>query len=383
MKHPRWSVPCILFASTWAVLLPCVGAIANQAVDGKPWPVEKAKAWGEQQGWLVGCNFIPSTAINQLEMWQADSFDPATIDRELGYAESLGFNSVRVFLHDQLWLQDAKGFLDRMDRFLDIASRHHIRTMFVLFDSCWRPGFKLGKQPSPVPFTHNSGWVQNPGREVLANFEKYSHLKEYTQGVLRRFGKDPRVVVWDVWNEPDNTDGDQLVDPKTDVKFKERQVARLMARAFYWAREANPSQPLTSGLWKGNWGPGKQFRHIEQLQVDGSDVISFHTYQDAKELGRMIGELGRFGRPVICTEYMARPHGSTFDPNLGLLRSRGVGAYCWGLVAGKTQTMYPWDSWNTKYTAEPPLWFHDVFRNDGSPYDAKEVEYIRRITSGK
>ena len=113
------------------------------------WSVEKANDWAKQTGWLVGCNFIPSTAINELEMWQADTFDPKTIDRELGWAQGLGFNCVRVFLHDLPWQQDSKGFLDRMDQFLTLADKHHIKVMFVLFDSCWNPDPKLGKQPAP------------------------------------------------------------------------------------------------------------------------------------------------------------------------------------------------------------------------------------------
>src|SRR5262245_50795470 len=114
-----------------------------------PWPAGKANRWLERQGWLAGCNYLPATAINQLEMWQADTFDSDTIDRELGYAEHLGFNSLRVFLHHLLWEQDAKGFLQRMDRFLDLAAKHKIGVMFVLFDSCWDPHPRLGKPPAP------------------------------------------------------------------------------------------------------------------------------------------------------------------------------------------------------------------------------------------
>src|SRR3954454_1767268 len=126
----------------------------------RQWSVEQAEEWYEKQPWLVGCNFGPSTAINQLEMWQADTFDLKTIDRELGLAEGLGFTSIRVFLHHLLWEQDQEGFQKRMERFLDIADRHKIGVMFVLFDSVWDPHPKLGKQREPQPGLHNSGWVQ-------------------------------------------------------------------------------------------------------------------------------------------------------------------------------------------------------------------------------
>jgi len=115
------------------------------------WSEKAANDWYRKQPWLVGSNYIPGTAINQLEMWQADSFDPATIDRELGWAEGIGMNTMRVFLHDLAWQQDAQGFLHRMDTFLAIAARHRIRPVFVLFDSCWDPAPTPGRQRAPVP----------------------------------------------------------------------------------------------------------------------------------------------------------------------------------------------------------------------------------------
>src|SRR6202000_123696 len=123
----------------------------------------------------------PRSAINPLEMWQADTFDPKTIDQELGWAQGLGLNPGRVFLHNLLWQQDSQGFLNRIDQFLTIADKHHIRVVFVLLDSCWDPNPRLGKQHEPRPHVHNSGWVQAPGREVLADASRWDELKSYFQ----------------------------------------------------------------------------------------------------------------------------------------------------------------------------------------------------------
>jgi hypothetical protein len=372
------SQPCMLvFVIIAAVgLLPRWTAGAEEGAGR--WPAAKANAWLDRHGWLFGCNFIPSTAVNQLEMWQAETFDTITIDRELGYAESLGMNSVRVFLHDLLWKQDSTDFIQRLDKFLEIADRHHIGAVFVLFDGCWHPVPKLGKQPAPILFTHNSGWVQSPGRDVLLHPEKYPRLKEYTIGMLRRFGKDRRVQVWDVWNEPDNLN--ENANGKLELKNKREFVGPLLLQVFSWAREADPSQPLTSAVWfSGKWGDMEGLTPIERIQLGNSDIVSFHCYDKAETLSQRMADLKWLDRPVICTEFMARPIGSTFDPQLGLMKKARVGAYCWGLVSGKTQTIYPWDSWTVKYTGEPPLWFHDIFRRDGSPYRVQEVDYIRRV----
>jgi len=130
------------------------------------WSQQRANEWFEKNGWMVGCNYIPATAINQIEMWQEETFDPFLIDKELGWAADLGFNTIRVFLHHLVWEQNHEAYLQRIDQFLTIAHKHGIRAMLVLFDSVWDPNPKLGKQPEPKLNVHNSGWVQCPGYEV-------------------------------------------------------------------------------------------------------------------------------------------------------------------------------------------------------------------------
>jgi hypothetical protein len=357
-----------------------LGALASALPQ--PWSPERANAWQARQPWLVGCNFSPSTAINQLEMWQADTFDVATNDRELGYAEQLGFTSVRVFLHHLAWKQDPEGFLKRMDRFLDLAQKHRIGVMFVFFDSCWHPLPKAGPQPAPRPHVHNSGWVQDPGREILTQPARLDELKPYVLAVLKRFGQDQRVQCWDLFNEPDNDNRNSYGDAgeKIEAANKAELTLPLLKKVFAWAREANPSQPLTAAVWIGNWGDPAKLSPFEQFMLENSDVISFHNYSKLEDLKKCVENLRRYRRPILCTEYMARPAESTFDPNLAYLKEQKVGAYNWGFVAGKTQTIYPWDSWQKTYTAEPPLWFHDIFRPDGKAYLPAEVEYIQRIT---
>jgi len=342
------------------------------------WSQKKANNWENQTGWLVGCNFTPSTAINQLEMWQAATFDKATIDRELGWAQDLGFNSVRVFLHNLLWQQDSQAFLSRMEQFLQLADKHHIKVVFVLFDSCWDPDPKLGTQREPRPHVHNSGWVQSPGRVYMEHPERLGELKPYVAGVIGHFRDDSRIAFWDLFNEPDNLNGSSYsaVEPQN----KKASALLLLQDVFDWAREQDPRQPITSGVWHGDWSDPAKLSPFEKIQLEESDIITFHNYGSMADVEKYIGELRHYGRPICCTEYMARPNGSTFDPVLGCFRRENVGAFNWGFVSGKTQTIYPWDSWSKTYTNEPPLWFHDIFRPDGTPYRLSEVDYIRTVT---
>jgi hypothetical protein len=355
---------------------------AHPAAAQGRWTPERAAAWQKEKGWLAGSNFVPSTAINQLEMWQAETWDPKTIDRELGWAKGLGFNSMRVFLHDLLWKQDSAAFLQRVDEYLAISDRHGIGTMLVLLDGVWDPYPKLGPQRAPKPHLHNSGWVQSPGAEILRDPKRHDELKPYVQGVLRRFANDRRVHAWDLFNEPDNLNADAY--GKQEIPNKEEMALALTRKVFAWAREVNPSQPLTVGPWRGEdfteKGPATP---LGRYALEQSDVVTFHAYTDPSELAQRILVLRAYGRPMLCTEYLAREFGSTIQTALPLMRAADVGAYTWGLVSGKSQTIYPWSSWNKAFTAEPRVWHHDLFRRDGTPFDEAELKVIRSLTGWK
>jgi hypothetical protein len=349
--------------------------------NAQRWSEKAANDWYAQQPWMVGANYVPSNAINQLEMFQADTFDPAINDRELGYAESIGMNVMRVFLQDQLWQQDPEGFKRRLNTFLGIAAKHHIRILFVLFDSCWEPNPHLGPQHPPIPGIHNSGWVQSPGIPRLLDRSDESQFKAYVIGVVGAFANDNRVLGWDLWNEPSNQGGGSNSHDAKEVNAKFDRVAELLPQVFTWARSVHPKQPLTSGVWTGDWHDAAKEDAITKIQLRESDVITFHNYGWPEEFEARIRELQANHRPIICSEYMARGAGSTFDGSLPVAKRMNVGAINWGLVDGKTQTRLPWDSWQRPYvTQEPTLWFHEVFHADGTPYRQAEADLIRRLT---
>ncbi|HOO98424.1 MAG TPA: glycoside hydrolase family 2 TIM barrel-domain containing protein [Bacteroidales bacterium] len=324
------------------------------------WSVEKAQEWYTIQGWLRGCNFIPSTAINQLEMWQSETFDPVTIDIELGWAEEIGMNCMRVYLHHLAWETDREGFKRRMDEYLRIATSHGIKTIFVFFDDCWNPTYKAGRQPDPEPGIHNSGWVRDPGDLLFTNPEIISVLGEYVRDILNTFGNDERIVLWDLYNEPGNSGyGDKSLP--------------LLEKVFQWSREADLSQPVSAGVWRNDLAA------LNRFQLDNSDVITYHNYKDPENHQVMIDSLRKYNRPLICTEYMARKHNSLFTNIMPLLKDQNIGAINWGLVSGKTNTIYAWDT-PIPDGSEPELWFHDIFRKDGTAYRGDELQVILDLT---
>ena len=362
----RFSSVLVAFVLTATFLTSCEKKVANDkanvAVEAirDVWTKEQANQWYEALGWLRGCNFIPSTAINQLEMWQAETFDTATINRELGWAEDLGFNSIRVYLHHLAWEIDSAGFKSRVEQYLDIADKHNMSTLFVLFDDCWNPTYQAGRQPEPKPGIHNSGWVRDPGDLIHEDTTLYRILEKYTKSVLTHFANDKRIVLWDLYNEPGNSDYENKSMP-------------LLKKVFQWGREVNPTQPLSVGVWN------KDLADLNNYQLANSDVTTYHNYMDPATHKVWIDSLRSYGRPLICTEYMARTRNSLFENVMPMLQGENIGAYNWGLVAGKTNTIYAWDA-PMPDGKEPKVWFHDIFRKDGTPYRKSEVALIKSLT---
>ncbi|SPM32057.1 1,4-beta-xylanase, partial [Mycobacterium terramassiliense] len=371
-------LPLLLAGSTALARAPRAAAQPPVgAPDSSRWSPDRANRWYQAQDWLVGANFVTSNAINQLEMFQADTYDPGRIDTELGWAQLHGFNTIRVFLHDQLWTQDPRGFQVRLAQLVDIAARHGIKPLFVLFDSCWDPFPHAGRQREPRPGVHNSGWVQSPGAERLGDGGYVRVLRRYVTSVLTQFRDDDRVLGWDLWNEPDNPSRYYRSVERAD---KANLVADLLPQVFAWARSVDPRQPLTSGVWDGEPEEDTDLRGaIRGIQLDNSDVITFHSYGEPADFEARIAELAPQGRPILCTEYLARSLGSTVEGVLPIAKAHNVGAINWGLVAGKTQTYFPWDSWERPYPAPPEVWFHDLLGPDGRPYRESESQTIRQL----
>lgn len=364
-----------LLAACTLLLLRALPAAPQPAA--RPWTPQAANQWYANEPWLVGSNYLPSYAVNELEMWQADTFDPKRIAKELGWAQKLGMDTMRVFLHDLLWKQDPEGFKRRINTFLNLCQKHHIRPIFVLFDSCWNPNPHLGPQPMPTPGVHNSQWVQSPGAEALTDRSQDPRLKDYVQGIVGAFGKDNRVLAWDIWNEPDNTNSSRFKEPANKVQL----VLALLPQAFAWARSVNPQQPLTSGIWHENPANPNTLSPMAKIQLDNSDIVSFHNYDPPAQFEAEVKWLQQYDRPIICTEYMARPRGSTFEAILPIAKEFKIGAMNWGFVAGKSQTYLPWDSWEHPYVDhQPAMWFHDIFRRNGKPYRPAETTFIREMT---
>ncbi len=328
------------------------------------WSEAQAQQWSKENSWLCGSNFNPSTAINQLETWQAESFDTTTINRELGWAEAIGMNVMRVYLHHLAWQVDKEGFKKRMKTYLDISKKHGIKTIFVFFDDCWNTNYAAGKQPDPKPGVHNSGWIRDPGDLLFTDTTLIKTLENYVKDILTTFKNDKRIVMWDLYNEPGNSDLNNKSLP-------------LLKKVFEWSWAVHPSQPLTSAAYNGK--ENDKINEIKRFQLENSDIITYHNYGEPADHQKAIDTLKKFNRPMVCTEYMARKYNSTFSNILPMLKKQNIGAINWGFVTGKTNTKYAWGEVISD-GSDPKLWFHDIFYPNGKPFSQEEIDLIKSLT---
>ena len=352
------------------------------------WTETDARNWWQARTWVCGFNFLPSTAVNFIEMWHADTFDMPTIERELGWAAEIGFNAVRVNLPFLGWTEDREGLLDRLDRLMGAAAACGIESVPCLFDDCGFGGVEpvWGAQPNPVPGIHNSRAVASPGRAAVLDKGLRKSLQAYVRDVITEFRADPRILFWDLYNEPGNRmDFEKTAYSQFDSEL-ENHALSLMETSFAVAREIGPDAPLSVAAWTTPLPDSDA--HPYQTEIDRSallhsDIITFHAYWNRKRVMQFIDYLEVLDRPIFCTEWMARQIDSRISDQLELFHSRGVGCFQWGLVKGRTQTWLPWPDDLVRAHGgriDRDVWFHDLLDESGHPYDRHEVETIRALT---
>ena len=320
------------------------------------WTEEKAKEWQKNTGWLFGFNYVTSTAVNSTEMWQKETFDKETVKRELEIAAQTGYNSCRVFLQYIVWENENGVFLETFGDFCEIAKSNGISVMPILFDDCAFAGKDPypGAQDPPVPGIPNSQWTPNPGISTANNPEKEQNLRGYVKNIIDTFKDHTNIIAWDLYNEPGNNN-------------RREKCLPLVEKAFLWAREIDPVQPLTAGVW--------EFNDYDLKLADMSDIITYHDYSPFESSAEKINALIKYKRPVLCTEWLLRQGENKFESHLPLFMEKISGAYNWGLIKGKTQTNLQWG----KNDAEPKIWQHDLYYENGRPYDEDEILFIKNI----
>jgi len=347
----------------------CIAAIAaaqpSNAAEyfvAPRWSVEKAKAWGDANPWRCGVNYIPANAINYTAMWDKTSFSPDVIRRELKLMTDMGMNCVRFVMQYKVYEEDPAYFVSALDRFLSLCDEAGVKAMPIFFDDCSFGASSdpvAGRQSEPLAGWYAWAWSPSPGHTMVIDEREHPKLEKYVKDVLSRFKDDKRIFLWDLYNEPSASGLGKRSFP-------------LLGKTFAWAREVDPSQPISSGIWNND-------KTLNAILLANSDVVTFHCYENRAKTAKRITEIVKMagGRPVICTEWMNRPIGSTVKECLGLFKEANVGCIAWGLVNGKTQTHLPWGHRPEKLPYKG-VWQHDLFRGDFTPYDPSEIAIFRK-----
>lgn len=346
----------------------------------KKWSEEKVWAWYNAHSWIRGCNYMSADCANRIDQWQSEGFEERfeTTKAEIALMEQLGFNSVRLIPEFVVWDEEHDSFFERFDRYLDLLWSHGISSMVVLANDCMPPKTPEWKAPKLGP--QNTDWGYHGGRKnsqhglfnavgyhVLDDDDTAVRYFEMVREIVTRYKNDERIIIWDVYNEPGNSNRRELT-PKN------------LERIFSICREIDPIQPLTCGTWSGD---GESIPEIERYGLENSDIISYHNYHDYVTNIKIIKNLKKYNRPIINTEWLARCSHNTVEEMFPLFYLEKIGCYNWGFVAGKYQTYEPWNSSWQRYEANPNIdfdftkWFHDLYRPNHRPYNPKEVDLIR------
>ena len=326
------------------------------------WPEKKIWDWYNKQPWYCGFNYIPAYAINYTAMWDKTTFDPQAIDKELALAQKSGMNVLRAVLQFAVYEDDPNYFLKTLDTFMSICDRHKIEFVPALFDDCSfgiTQDPKVGRQPEPLAGWYAWAWSPSPGHSLVVDSTTHPRIEKYVKAVMTRFKDDKRILFWDLYNEPTNGGLGTASFP-------------LLKKVITWAHTVHPVQPLTVDVWNNN-------KRLNEIAFAASDVITFHNYGNKENLINQIKDLKQYNRPLICTEWMNRPNGSTIAMNLQVFYDEKVGCMLWGLVNGKTQTDLPWG--HRPGDPASTVWQHDLYRPDFTSYNQQEIDMLTKYIS--
>lgn len=291
---------------------------------------------------LRGANYVPSYARNDVQIWM--DYDAAVVDRELGYAERLKLNTVRVFLQVAVYEQDPQRFLDNFESFLSLCENHHIRMMPVIFDSCFGDFPDLGKY-------RDKDWMACPGQNRLGP-EHWPAMRKFVRDVVGEHKDDRRIVMWDVMNEPTCTSFYQKEEDK-------QRIHTFVWQALDWVKAQKPSQPRTVGM---------MFSSELPLVQDKVDVLAFHNYRrDLREDIQGVRAIARkLGKPAIINEVVRNDQPAPYA--MPILYEEKIGWCFWELMLGSTQFS----------RGDNPI--QGVIYPDGTCRDANEIAAIMNIS---
>ena len=356
------------------------------------WTKEKAWEWYNSRPWIRGFNYVPSDCVGWLEMWQ--EYDHAskveTIRRELALAARIGFNAVRQFLAFDVWLYQHDSFMANVEEYISIAAENGLGVMLALISDGGVPkkepvfgevkttrGVHAGEDNAapeiPGIFPSERKW--EPSMPIVDPKPKFSPVDEpalaeqfyrYVDELAEKYAKDERVIFWNVWNEPGNSNRGTLSVPH-------------IRRAFEILRAHDPIQPLAADLWR--FPKNNKLTAEETVAAELSDVISYHDYGSLDHSVRVIEFLRGFGRPMLNTEWLHRVQFNSVYTHLPLYYNNGIGIFNWGLVEGKFHGKEPWENCWRRYAAGEKLditkWQHDLLRANLRPYDPEEIKKFR------
>ena len=355
----------------------------------RQWTKEEAWEWYRSQTWIRGFNGVPSNCVSFAAMWQ--SYNHEAVFRQIRYefdlAKKTGFNAVRVFLDFEVWLAEHDSFMRNLEEYLCLADEYGLKVMPILANDCNTPkaafkpftpgeqhmdwGWHSGLAAGPFAEQHQTmGWQHLDEEEYRPLY--YKMVDE----IAGKYARDERIHIWDIWNEIGNS-------------RRGAKSVPYLEEIFRIVRSHDPIQPLTADCW--TFDPETMATTtVEELRaLELSDIITFHYYRSYQNMIRIIDWLKEtYGRPIINNEWLNRIEHNNVDEIFPLFYLEEIGSYHWGLIQGYSQTYEPWGEY-LRFIRDPDYqgdldftrYQHDLYRFNGCPYIAREIEIIKKFSA--
>jgi hypothetical protein len=324
-------------------------------------PAPLVKDWS----WVQGAIFYPSYALNSVNFWT--EYDTSVVDREISYAKVYGLNTLSIYFNWLAWNADRPLFLKRVEDFLARADKYGLKVFPIFFDNVGNTDPQVAQLP-PKPGVHNSRAMESPSWPILsgqyaANVNGIqATLKAYVQDIVNAHPDDPRILFWEVYNEPIRDNAEPVNGPAvTDA---------LVRDGYDWVKQTGTKLPVVSTA--GDFLGGKY-----------SDFYTYHMYlydaaNAAPQCSNAWGAEG--GSEHLCTETMDRPW-LDLQCLAGYFRSHKTGFTFWEFMIARTQIQFPW-SCNAGAPCvdggglpiEPFTPFHGMVFADGHPWSMEDVK---------
>lgn len=342
------------------------------------WTTARAWDWYRQIPWIRGYSGLPSNCVNGIALWQEYGHEAVfrRLEQEFRIAKETGLNAVNVCVEFAVWNAQHDSFLRHLEEYVSLAHQHGLWVMLTLGGdrtTIRREAVSFGKQTPESGYysrmqSRESTWdLVEKEHFLFDDADLFARYAQMVAELAERYGQDPRLLLWNVWDEISSC-------------CSAGQMLPMIERFFVILRKQGVCQPLTASVRF----PQTEADDAAQRRILAiSDVIAFHCRDSYLRAVPLLARLKQYHRPLFCTEWLNRRAGNDVEHLVPLFWLEKIGSFHEGFMQGFLQTYQQIaDSFVGAFSETDFLstrFQHPLYRFNGLPYEPKEIEIFRRF----